>query len=343
LPASRANECSELESRLVHSDIRHGRQDLTDHAHHVHPTRQGVSIVIPAYNEEHGIRGVLDSLFTRIARLDFEGPWEVIVVNDGSRDDTAREVAAFSEIVMDYWDDEKEAEDRLILVSHDQNCGYGAALKTGVRASRYPWILITDADGTYPDEAVGQVLSHGDQFDMVVGARIGAVSNIPLLRRPPKWVLRKFASYLARREIPDLNSGLRLMRKDVVERFIHILPNGFSFTTTITLAMLSEGKRVKYIEIDYLKRTGSSKIRPIYDTLNFLQLIVRTMMYFEPLRIFIPAAGIFMFGSAVVGAGSYFLLDRMLDSTTMLLFVTGVQLLAIGMLADVINKRLGGR
>ena len=92
---------------------------------HVNPTRQGVSIVIPAYNEEHGIRAVLDSLFTRIAQLDFQGPWEVIVVNDGSLDGTACEVAAFAEVVMDYWDDEKEAEDRLILISHDQNCGNG--------------------------------------------------------------------------------------------------------------------------------------------------------------------------------------------------------------------------
>lgn len=308
-----------------------------------HPSRQGVSIVIPAYNEEHGIHAVLDALFTRIARIGLEGPWEVIVVNDGSQDGTAREVASFAEIVSDYWDDEKEAEDRLILIEHDENCGYGASLKTGIRASRYPWIVITDADGTYPDEAVAEILSHGSRYDMVVGARIGAISNIPLIRRPPKWALRKFASYLARREIPDLNSGLRLMRKSVVERFVHILPSGFSFTTTITLAMLSEGMRVKYVEIDYLKRKGSSKIRPIYDTLNFVQLIVRTIMYFEPLRVFIPAAGAFTLGAIAVGLGSHLLLDRILDTTTMLLFVTGVQLLAIGMLADVINKRLGRR
>ncbi|MEM9174825.1 MAG: glycosyltransferase family 2 protein [Myxococcota bacterium] len=307
------------------------------------PRRQGVSIVIPAYNEERGIRSVLDALFTRIAELELEGPWEVIVVNDGSEDATVEEVRAFAETVTDYWDDEKQAEDRLIVISHDENSGYGASLKTGVRTSRYPWILITDADGTYPDEAVGQVLAFGDRYEMVVGARIGAISNIPLIRRPPKWVLRKFASYLARRDIPDLNSGLRLMRKDVIERFIHLLPNGFSFTTTITLATLSEGMRVKYVEIDYLKRTGSSKIRPIYDTLNFVQLIVRTIMYFDPLRIFLPASAAFVGGAVAVGIGSHLLLDRMLDTTTMLLFVTGVQLLAIGMLADAINKRFDNR
>ena len=317
---------------------------MTPHpASRIDPRRQGLSIVIPAYNEEGGIRAVLDSLFARIGQLGIEGPWEVIVVNDGSLDRTAEQVAEFAETVADYWDDEKQAEDRLILVHHDENRGYGASLKTGVRTSRYPWILITDADGTYPDAAVADLLEHGDENEMVVGARIGAISNIPLIRRPPKWVLRKFASYLARRDIPDLNSGLRLMRKDVIERFIHLLPNGFSFTTTITLATLSEGMRVKYVEIDYLKRTGSSKIRPIYDTLNFVQLIVRTIMYFDPLRIFLPAAATFMLGSVAVGVGSHLLLDKMLDTTTMLLFVTGVQVLAIGMLADAINKRFRNR
>lgn len=285
--------------------------------------------MIPAYNEEGGIRAVLESLLDRMGRIAGDEPWEILVIDDGSIDRTADAVREVQH-------------DRLRVIRHEQNRGYGAALKTGVRESRNPWILITDADGTYPDESVGEILGHRADFQMVVGARIGANSNIPLIRRPPKWVLRKFASYLARREIPDLNSGLRLMRRDVVERFLHILPDGFSFTTTITLAMLSEGMRVKYVEIDYLKRTGSSKIRPIYDTLNFLQLIVRTVMYFDPLRIFIPLSAMFVFAAAVIGVGSYLYLPKMLDSTTVLLFVTGVQVLAIGMLADIVNKRLGG-
>ncbi|MFK7894631.1 MAG: glycosyltransferase family 2 protein [Myxococcota bacterium] len=292
------------------------------------PERDGVTIVIPAYNEELGIEDVLISMIARMDRLVLGCPWEIIVVNDGSDDGTVEAAA-------------RVEDDRLQVLSHTENRGYGAALKTGIREARYAWILITDADGTYPDDAVEEILSHRGPYQMVVGSRTGAISNIPLIRRPPKWVLGKIASYLARRDIADLNSGLRLMRKDIVNRFVHILPNGFSFTTTITLAMLSEGMRVKYVEIDYLRRHGTSKIRPIYDTLNFLQLIIRTVMYFDPLRVFIPLAGFFLLAAAAVGFGSYFFLPHLLDSTTVLLFVTGVQMLAIGMLADIINKRLG--
>lgn len=289
---------------------------------------EGVSFVIPAYNEERGIKDVLLGLVQSVETLNLDLPWEIIVVNDGSDDRTGEEI--------------REVEsDKIRLITHEYNRGYGAALKTGIHNARHPWILITDADGTYPDSAVGEILEHRDQYQMVVGARTGAKAEVPLIRRPPKWVLRRLASYLARRDIPDLNSGLRLMRRDVVERYAHILPNGFSFTTTITLAMLSEGLRVKYVEIDYFKRKGTSKIRPIYDTLNFLQLIIRTIMYFEPLRVFIPMSMFFLVGSFAVGVGSYLWLDKLLDSTTVLLFVTGVQLLAIGMLADIVNKRLG--
>ena len=130
------------------------------------------------------------------------------------------------------------------------------------------------------------------------------------------------------------------MRRDLVLRFANILPDGFSFTTTITLAMISAGFRVKYITIDYLKRSGSSKIRPIADTLNFLKLIVRTVMFFDPLRVFLPVSLLFMLAAAALGVGSWAISGRVMDVSTMLLFVTGVNLLAIGMLADMLNRRL---
>ena len=118
---------------------------------------------------------------------------------------------------------------------------------------------------------------------MVVGARLGAQAKIPLIRKPAKWFITRLASYLANFNIPDLNSGLRLMKKEIVQRFINILPAGFSFTTTITLAMLTNDYVVSYIAIDYHTRTGKSKIKPIRDTVKFIQLIVRTVMYFNPL------------------------------------------------------------
>jgi hypothetical protein len=144
---------------------------------------------------------------------------------------------------------------------------------------------------------------------------------------------------MAQRSIPDLNSGLRVMRRSVVRRYERILPNQFSFTTTVTLAMLSGGYSVHYETVEYLKRKGSSKISPIADTLRFLALIIRTIMFFDPLRVFVPLSIVFFVASVGVGVGTY-LLGRFMDVTTMLLFVTSVQLLAVGMLADLINRKL---
>jgi glycosyltransferase involved in cell wall biosynthesis len=288
---------------------------------------EGLSIVIPAYNEEKGIGPTLSELKEELRKLNLDVPLEVIIVNDGSSDRTA-------ELIEPYLDD------LLRLVSHSRNQGYGASLKTGIEAARYSWILITDADGTYPNVHIPEILEGRHDYDMIVGARIGSKTHIPLIRQPPKWALRKLAEVLSQNEIPDLNSGFRLMRRDVVRRFYNILPNGFSFTTTITLAMFSAGFRVKYTPINYNKREGSSKIRPIYDTINFTKLIIRTIMYFDPLRIFLPIAVLFMGGAFAVALGTYLFGERLWDTTVVLLFVTGFQMLVLGMLADTMNRRL---
>lgn len=297
------------------------------HTLHDHEVTEGLSIVIPAYNEENGIAPTLSELKEELLKLELDIPLEVVIVNDGSTDKTA-------EAIEPYLDDV------LRLVNHPRNRGYGAALKTGIENARYTWILITDADGTYPNVHIPEVLEDRDNFDMIVGARIGEKTHIPLIRRPPKWALRKLAEILSQQTIPDLNSGFRLMRRDVVREFYNILPNGFSFTTTITLAMFSAGFRVKYTPINYNKREGKSKIRPIYDTLNFTKLIIRTIMYFDPLRIFLPLSVAFVGLSILVGLGTYLWLGQLWDTTTVLLFVTGVQILITGMLADMLNRRL---
>ena len=290
-------------------------------------TSEGLSIVIPAYNEENGVGPVLEELKGELRALALDIPLEVIIVDDGSQDRTA-------EVIREHTDD------MLRLVQHPRNRGYGAALKTGINAAAYDWILITDADGTYPNEHIKDVLPHRGDHDMVVGARTGAKRQIPLIRRPPKWVLRKLASVLSQKNIPDLNSGFRLMRKSEVQRFFNILPNGFSFTTTITLAMFSAGLRVRYVPINYLKREGKSHIRPIKDTLNFLKLIFRTIMYFDPLRVFIPVAFGFFGLSVIVALGSWLYLEQLMDVTTVLLALTGVHMLALGMIADMLNRRM---
>lgn len=286
----------------------------------------GVSIVIPAYNEERGAGPVIEEMLALLRRELANIPWEVLIVDDGSSDRTAEVIAKYES-------------DELRLIRHPHNRGYGAAIKTGVNAAAHPWILITDADGTYPAKHIPELLSHRRNFHMVVGARTGPKAAVAMLRRPPKYVLRKLASYLSRQDIPDLNSGLRLMRKDILQRFENILPDQFSYTTTITLAMFSAGFHVKYLQIDYLKREGKSKIRPIADTIGFTKLIFRTILYFDPLRVFIPAAGLFIIASLLVASISL-MSGQLMDVTTVLLFTTGFQLLMMGMLADMLNRRL---
>lgn len=281
-----------------------------------------VSIIIPAHNEERGIGPVLDeiSAVMKSSGLDFE----IIVVNDGSTDGTSGAASGRANVrVLDL----------------EVNMGYGAAIKQGLQIAAHELIAITDADGTYPATALPGLINAMDGHDMVVGARTGDSVAIPLIRRPPKWVLNQLANYLTSAKIPDLNSGLRVMRRSAMMRFMNILPQGFSLTTTITLAMLSNDLRVRFEPIDYHQRTGKSKIRPFADTLNFVTIILRTIMYFNPLKIFIPiSAFLFLIGIMVL-LYSGFVLGRVMDVTVIILISLSVQVAVMGLLADLIDKR----
>lgn len=280
-----------------------------------------ISVVIPVYNEEKCIEDIVIEL-KKILR-ESNTDYELIIVDDGSTDKSA-------EII--------ERLDGIKFIRHSRNIGYGGALKTGIKKAKGNIIAITDADGTYPSEMIPELIKHVDEFDMVVGARAKDSKNISLLRKPAKWVLGKLANYLSETDIPDLNSGLRVFKKDVAIRFYHIFPPGFSFTTTITLAMHCNDYDVKYIPIEYGKREGKSKIRPIKDTLNFVQLIWRTVMYFNPLKIFLPLAAFLFFGFIVSLSFDIFVLDNLTDKT-IISFLAFIQIIALGLLADLIDKR----
>lgn len=201
--------------------------------------------------------------------------------------------------------------------------------------------MITDADGTYPEDRIPDLLARiDDGAEMVVGARRGEDVHIPLIRRPAKAALRALASFLAGTPIPDLNSGLRAFRRELVMTYRPILPDGFSFTTTITLASLTNGHRVDYVTINYAHRDGKSKIRPIRDTLGFTALIIRTVLYFNPLKVFYPVTGVLMAAFAL-SLGHDLFLERPanLGDKTVLLFVATVQVLSVGLLADLIEKK----
>ena len=283
---------------------------------------ESVSIIIPAHNEEQSIGKVLEEISAAMDSAGIE--YELIVVNDGSTDGTSRNAAAQTGV-------------RVIDI--DLNMGYGAAIKHGLKDCRYDLVAIIDADATYPPETLPGLVQDMDGADMVVGARTGANVAMPLLRRPAKWMLNQLANYLASTKIPDLNSGLRVMRKSVLMRFLNILPQGFSFTTTITLAMLSNNFKVRFRPINYHARAGKSKIRPIADTIGFLMVIVRTIMYFNPLKIFIPiSAFLFLLGIAVL-LYTAFVVHQVWDVTVIVLISLAIQVAVIGLLADLIDKR----
>ncbi|MBN1165218.1 MAG: glycosyltransferase family 2 protein [Candidatus Krumholzibacteriota bacterium] len=281
-----------------------------------------VSLVIPAYNEEGSISLVLEEI-EQVMRSQVKD-FEIIIVDDGSTDKTT---AVLQELPVK-------------VVTHPRNRGYGAALKSGIRKAQGEIIIITDADSTYPAEQIPPILSHMDEYDMVVGARTGKNVKIPLIRKPAKWFLSKLANYLSGTDIPDLNSGLRAFRRETVLKFFNILPDGFSFTTTITLGMLCNGYTIKYLPIDYFKRDGKSKIRPIHDTLNFISLIVRTVMYFNPLKVFLPVSCMVSLLGVALLAYDIFVIRNLGDKTVLMLSI-GFLIGILGLLADLIVKSIG--
>ena len=290
------------------------------------PASAGVSVVVPAYNEERGIVAVLDGLRETMEASGHA--YEIIIVDDGSEDGTADAAAAFDGPVR--------------VLRHGGNRGYGAALKTGIRHARHEIICITDADGTYPNAAIPELLSRlakGDG-DMIVGARIGANVVQPLVLRPAKWFLGRLAGYVVGERIPDMNSGLRVFGRGVAERMFDVLPDGFSFTTTITVAMLTNGYLVAYEPIDYHARIGRSKIRPVRDTLNFLQLILKMGLYFAPLKVFLPLCGL-LFALAVAWAVfTWLAFGRLADVSSLVIAMAAIQVGSIGLLAELIRARM---
>ena len=280
-----------------------------------------ISVIIPAYNEEQAIGSVLDDIQTAFREQNLEG--EIIVVDDGSTDSTPQIVR------------EKGA----VLVQHEKNTGYGAALKTGVKASKNETLVIIDADGTYPVESIPVLLAQADGCDMVVGSRSGKNVHLSLVRMPVKWFLRILANYLTDTKIPDLNSGMRILKKGVLLKYLYLLPSGFSFTSTITLSLLTNNHTIKYIPIDYYKRKGRSKIRSIKDTLKFLQLIIRTVMYFNPLKVFLPIS-LFFIIAGVAWTIYQIVFFRNISTLSILIIISGIQIAVIGMLGDLIVTKM---
>jgi glycosyltransferase involved in cell wall biosynthesis len=283
-------------------------------------------VVVPAYNEINSIQNTIEDL---ISILD-NSLYEIIVVDDNSTDGTFDKISNINGIKV---------------ITHSKNSGYGASIKSGIIESKYELIAITDADGTYPNDKIPSLLTslNNDDADMVVGSRTGTNVNIPLIRRPAKWFIGKLANYVTNQKIPDINSGLRVFKKKSFLNFISIIPDGFSLTTTITLGMLSGGYNVKFKDIDYFKRAGKSKIKPIRDTINFIKLILKMGLFFAPFKIFLPLSFFILLLSFIWGIISKFYFGLLADVSVLILSMAAFQTMLFALIAELINRRLPNR
>jgi len=282
-----------------------------------------VSIIIPCYNE----LGAIEQTVEEIIAVCAEGPeYEIIVVDDGSNDGTTEVLTRLAD------------ETGLVLLNHRNNRGYGAALKTGLRHARGALVAITDADGTYPNQRLPELIAKCRHHDMVVGARTGDDAVLSPIRTLPKFFLRKWISWLSRTYVPDINSGFRVFDRQLAEKNIGILPDGFSFTITITLAMLTTYRDVSFVPISYRPRIGNSKIRPVRDTMNFILLVLRTAMYFAPLRAFFPIILFFAMATLISLGYDVFALRDLTDLTVILIMFT-LNAGMVSLLADMIVRR----
>jgi glycosyltransferase involved in cell wall biosynthesis len=281
-----------------------------------------ITVVIPALNEQNAIGHTVELIKTTLTKAKLE-PFEILVIDDGSKDETAQRATTGGARV----------------IRHPHNAGYGRSLKDGIRAARFDTIIISDADGTYPIEAMPALVErYSEGFDMVVGARSGIHYRESLLKMPLRFILRRLVEFTASRAVPDINSGLRVFSREVALSYFNHLCDTFSFTTSMTLAYMMTSRYVAYVPIEYNKRIGASKVRLMRDSLRTIQYILEAAIYYNPLKIFVLLAAIVFLGSGLCFALA--LLTRL-----NVFFFTGigglvgcVLIMAIGFLAVLLRQ-----
>jgi glycosyltransferase involved in cell wall biosynthesis len=286
------------------------------------------SIVLPCFNEEEHVLLEVE----RICRsMDKSGiAYELLAIDDGSTDQT---LARLRRAEPDF--------PSLKVIGFSRNGGAGTVRRIGTQQARGEIVVWTDADLTYPNERIAEFIAMLDadpMIDQVVGARTSEEGTLKIARVPAKWFVRKLAERLTNASIPDLNSGLRAFRRSVALPYLRLLPPGFSCVTTITLAFLSNGHEVRYVPIEYAKRAGRSKFHFFSDAYRYVLQVLRMVMYFNPLKVLMPPA-LTLLGLGV-GKGIYDLVVHPFHfaNDTLLIFVTGMILASLALLADLIVR-----
>lgn len=284
-------------------------------------TNNKVSVIIPVFNEEVGIKRLLDKMID----LKFHELYEILIINDGSSDNSL-------EVLKKY---------PVKVYSHSVNKGYGAALKTGIRKANGEKIVILDSDGQHDPAQIPRIVDLLDDHELVIGTRDKDSFQVRT-RQIGKRVIRWVGEYLVEQKLPDYNSGYRGFQKDLIKSMLHIMPNGFSFSTTSTLAFLKEGYSIGTIPIKVEERVGrSSNVKFFKDGAKTIMLILRIIMLFNPLKIFFPASFIFTAAGIVYGIYGYLIAERF-SNGAIVLTILGMFLFFIGLVADqisIMNRR----
>lgn len=274
---------------------------------------ENVTIVVPAYNEQEAIENVISSLRD-------EGFNHLLVIDDGSNDDTSN---ILNQIGVNY-------------ISHKANKGYGASLKTGIKNSTTDFVAIYDGDGQHIPSELRKILREKDKYDMIVGARNSKsfqVANRKLGKQLIKLVVNKITST----KVPDFNSGLRVFKRDVIKRYLHLMPDGFSFSTTSTVTLLKLKYDVKYFPITVKERVGGKSNLKIKDGIKTLMLVFNLSVLFAPLRIFLPSAFFLMLISLVYFI-TYSIFYRVhVTGSMVMIFITGLIVFFMGILCEQIS------
>ena len=280
-----------------------------------------VSIVLPVYNEVGHLGLELDRITESMNASPYT--WELIIVDDGSSDGS-------TELAV--------AHPSTRVIRAERNRGAGTARRIGTEAAQGRIVVWSDADMSYPNHQIPQLVDKLGDSDHIVGARTSEQGTLKIFRVPAKWIIQHLASYLTRTKIPDLNSGFRAFRRDVGLQYTHELPSGFSCVTSITMAFLMNGYEVKYTPIEYQTRAGTSKFHWLGDTRRYALQVIRMMMSYDPLRVALPLTTVL--GAIFVGKLGYDLVDKDFRpaANTLLLGFAVVQVFAVGLLADLVVR-----
>ncbi|HET7899906.1 MAG TPA: glycosyltransferase family 2 protein [Candidatus Nanopelagicales bacterium] len=287
-----------------------------------------VSVVLPCHNEQDHVEAEIDRICAALRASPYT--FEVVAIDDASTDDTPEALRRAA-----------KAHPELVITTFRRNGGAGTARRIGTQSARGRYVAWTDADMTYPNERIPELvdmLQTDETYDQVVGARTSEQGTMRVLRVPAKWFVRKLAERLTGERIPDLNSGLRVFRREVALPYLPLLPPGFSCVTTITLSFLSNQHDIKYTPIEYKPRAGRSKFSPVKDAYRYLLQVFRMVMYFNPLSVLMPPA-LAMLGVAFVKA--FYDMWRTpfyVHTNTIVLFLTGLIIGTLALLADLIVR-----